>query len=769
MNNFSKYVAPISPHFVNLTHNATQVLSYLPNITDYQQLTITIRQYLDYEQVALYLTVPNQKSVILQTPFVANSQRSAQAQPSASLPHIAMRERSIVKIDELAKDLEQYYQVETTDIQSELYLPLMVNSKIVGILGLSSTQSYKFADEATVAILKMLANQIALWLDTYMTLQNNIVAPQPAKLDINFNNADEITYEVKLEIVTDELRELFNYIVNSVVEKLGYLGSMVAVVDERSKILSLQAMAFDSFIYRLGLVEQAEKRLGFKAIGAYQSLTDLQHQDSLGVQSCLTGQIRVSHSLYDLFRPVVNNTICFLLQKTSGVRTCISIPLVVNGRVVGNLYAGTKDAEFTKDDQEKLELFATNAAIALKNALHLNQMQKVFLQKHEKLQQLQKDFSNRMVELKTLHEIERMIVSLDIENVDNVLKNILEGALKLAQAEYGQVTLIGKYGSRLVRDIHYPEKTNDFLTEQPSRLLQRIKITLNNDIIGYIVIGNLEMKSFDTYTISRLEQLAGLAAIAIQNAYNVKLDKEKEIKLRNTEMLTAMGGVASNMVHRINNSVGSIRADIIELKGVAFDDEFIGQDKTTYLEILDDMLANAEKTLIFAKKMRDPFQPVKTEALDISECIDTVLVENNFLNRSDLTIARILPVNLPEVQATQHVQLVFENLINNALRVMNNKGKISISSDYKIGDDWVNVYVQDSGPGISSHIENVADIFKLGISDSKTGMGFGLWWCRTHLKNLGGDIELVENTPHGCMFLVKLPVKKGGFESIGVK
>ena len=571
------------------------------------------------------------------------------------------------------------------------------------------------------------------------------------------------------------ISEVFDRIVRGVVEGLGYTGAMLTVLDDESHALSVQALALNSLANDPNW-NTVEQLVGVQIIGNSVSLErDL---GNLGVQTCLTGEVRITHDLYDLFQPAIDPKLSYRIQRSIGIKTCISIPLLVGNRVVGSLYAGTKKDRITPADIGALNYFVANAAIGVQNSV-------LFAQVTYQL-------ARRESELNQLRSIERTInSSLDLREV---LRRILNGALDLTSAEYGQVVLVGKYASDLVSQVSFPEVLDSFkeikagLTQlvmrdrQPKLIndswpvgqpqdkriedgsgdesqlklmksLLGVPILLEDELIGVISITSQEADAFNEQTLDLLEQLAVQAAMAINNAYKFKTQHEFQERLANVAQVVAMGDMASNMVHSINNEVGSIRADINYLTRR----QAQGKLKVYELmELLEDMLQNAEATLAMAENIRKPFQQLPQEAIDVNQCISNVLQEK----KSDLANVIISEElgELPPVMATRQLELVFENLLNNALVAINGQvhGVLRLRTSCSADGQWVDATIQDSGPGLPERL-NADDIFKLGVSGRPDGMGYGLWWCDTFLKRWGGQIQLVPGTKKGCKFLVRLP------------
>ena len=89
---------------------------------------------------------------------------------------------------------------------------------------------------------------------------------------------------------------------------------------------------------------------------------------------------------------------------------------------------------------------------------------------------------------------------------------------------------------------------------------------------------------------------------------------------------------------------------------------------------------------------------------------------------------------------------------------MRNQGEIFISG--QAFDDYVEVRVKDSGPGIPPDLHE--RIFELNYStyspDTRGNLGFGLWWVKTLIARFGGLISVESDGHSETTFILKLPL-----------
>jgi signal transduction histidine kinase len=115
---------------------------------------------------------------------------------------------------------------------------------------------------------------------------------------------------------------------------------------------------------------------------------------------------------------------------------------------------------------------------------------------------------------------------------------------------------------------------------------------------------------------------------------------------------------------------------------------------------------------------------------------------------------------VPQVRADPiQLQQVILNLVKNAIDAIaighTTIKAIRLITTYD-GKSFVSLYVQDSGPGITT--ENETQIFDPFFSTKPSGMGLGLSISRGIIEDHGGDLRLTETSSKGCIFEITLPV-----------
>jgi len=202
------------------------------------------------------------------------------------------------------------------------------------------------------------------------------------------------------------------------------------------------------------------------------------------------------------------------------------------------------------------------------------------------------------------------------------------------------------------------------------------------------------------------------------------------------------------------------------------------------LDVLSTLCSAPERESIqsvvtIARRSTDRIQRLVSSLLDINRLesgqtivsqqsvTPSMLIEDAFDAVQPMAESRhqSLTANLPDALPAIWVDVdmirrVLINLLENASKFTPPQGKIVLGA--KRQNDWVQMWVQDNGPGISfADQERIFTKFtRLKGEGSPTGLGVGLAFCRLAVEGHGGKI-LVESQPgQGAKFTLTLPVAK---------
>lgn len=284
-------------------------------------------------------------------------------------------------------------------------------------------------------------------------------------------------------------------------------------------------------------------------------------------------------------------------------------------------------------------------------------------------------------------------------------------------------------------------------------------LAYEGEVLGVLAVFTDRVHRFDNDEKRLCAALAGLGAVALQNARLYARVFRGEETLRKNERLTTLGLLAAEIAHEIRNPLTVLKLLVGGL-GVDFPPEDPRRtDMRVIGEKLDQLEAIVTRVLTFAKA------PASLHArCSLAEIVgDTLALLRLKLAQSKIQV-RFAPPERPLLVDGHKGQLqqVLLNLLINSMQAMPEGGEIAITlrgepDGAGTGGSAV-LEVADTGAGIPEEIRGrVFDSFLSGRPD---GTGLGLAIAKRVLLGHRGDIALVSTSPAGTTLRVTLPLAK---------
>ncbi|MCB0208897.1 MAG: HAMP domain-containing histidine kinase [Anaerolineae bacterium] len=192
--------------------------------------------------------------------------------------------------------------------------------------------------------------------------------------------SDVSTRKVFPPLEDPRLMKLLDGIMDSVVNRLGYRGAMLATYEidkDGSGELPLRIFKVQDGIE--WMMEWGQEIMGTSVLGYTLSLND--EPDHIGVKAirkALQGEAKayaITRSLFDLWGYFLPKDRFFvsLMQPMLGMVTMINIPLIAideygKPELIGNMYAGHGKLRFSEQDIATFEAFVAQASLSIQNA-----------------------------------------------------------------------------------------------------------------------------------------------------------------------------------------------------------------------------------------------------------------------------------------------------------------------------------------------------------------------------------------------------------------
>lgn len=220
-----------------------------------------------------------------------------------------------------------------------------------------------------------------------------------------------------------------------------------------------------------------------------------------------------------------------------------------------------------------------------------------------------------------------------------------------------------------------------------------------------------------------------------QKIAELKLKEEKDARLQ------TIGLLASRLAHDIRNPLSVIKAtvEILSMNKNAKDES---NAVTRINNAVSRISYQIDNVLDFVRS-----KPLVLEDADISTIVNksvkSMMIPEQILVRLDLHPVKIRC-------DPRQMEVVFVNLIRNAVEAVNDTGVITIRVIEK--EKFVHISIEDSGEGVPA--EMMGEIFEPLFTTKQTGTGLGLVSCKNIVEMHEGKITVSSNP---SIFTVMLP------------
>ena len=220
--------------------------------------------------------------------------------------------------------------------------------------------------------------------------------------------------------------------------------------------------------------------------------------------------------------------------------------------------------------------------------------------------------------------------------------------------------------------------------------------------------------------------------------------RDKTNKLIQAERLSAIGEISARLAHDLRNPLTVIKGtvEIIKAKNKKIDTEFSSKQIEMMERAVSRMSNQIDEVLDFVK--------IQTLHATKNSLFETIGLSVTKIKKSADFSINVEGNNVQFVYDADKLEVVFDNVITNAVEAINEKGQI----DIRVNDNSneIVIEIEDSGTGVPDEL--LTKIFEPLFTTKQRGTGLGLASCKRIIEQHGGSIN-VKSKP--SMFIIKLP------------
>jgi len=229
--------------------------------------------------------------------------------------------------------------------------------------------------------------------------------------------------------------------------------------------------------------------------------------------------------------------------------------------------------------------------------------------------------------------------------------------------------------------------------------------------------------------------------------------RRAEWNAAHAERLAALGTLASNLAHELNNPLAIISARVRLMLGRWKDlsMEELQRGLREVAGLCDRMAELVQGLLHFSRRPDVPIVPVRLP--DMLAAVRR-LVESRY-SQAGITLEATVPPDLPEVRGNpQETEQVLVNLLLNAASFSPEGGRVRVTAERDGGA--VLLHVDDEGPGVPAGMEERVFEPFVTLKGEAGGTGLGLSIARNIVLRHGGSMSCSRGPLGGARFTVRL-------------
>lgn len=698
------------------------------------------------------------------------------------LPVRSFVNQVVVFTNNLRKDYPDYPEAVVGELpKSGVHVPLMHNTKAIGVLSVDSYQEGTYNDYH-IFILQNLSIYVSAALEnvrafTELEAANKEISRQKEIYRTNHEN---------LRLITD--------IGSKVISTLSVEKIIERVVSSVEKLLPADTFKF-------GIYNEDKKTLNF--VGSIEKgkiLEDfsyhLEHDmDRLAVQ-CFQGPKVILSNDFEKDYPDYPKSLHGGLPKS-----VIYVPLMQRTKAVGTLSVSSFEKEaYSYYHITILQNLAVYVSIALENAKNYEQISSANQEISRQKEILKTDHDN----LKVLSEIGKEITStLDLDTVMmtvferlNVLMDVRSFGIGIYHPEeeiidYKLAIEDGKKFKPFTRDMkeknqfpvwciennavvfindlknefhnyieHYQfmdgiefELDDGSITKGHSDSMIYVPLVSKDTVLGIVTVQSFKKNAYTEQHVNILKNLANYISIAIENARTFEQLEQSFEQLQELdqykESMTAM------IVHDFKNSLNTV---------ISFSDGTPTERRMKSIRQAGQFMLHMVLNILDVQKFETANVELSLANYPVNQMINKAIEQLSYM--MDQKSIKLTYEQSENMYCKVDFDLIVRSIVNilsNAIKYVTTNGSIEISCEPN--GDWLRLSIKDDGPGIPEDLVDTVFDKYTQINARKSGAvrstGIGLTFCKMVVEAHGGKIGVDSKLGQGSDFYFTVPMVVG--------
>ncbi|HDK26507.1 MAG TPA: phosphate regulon sensor histidine kinase PhoR, partial [Candidatus Atribacteria bacterium] len=440
----------------------------------------------------------------------------------------------------------------------------------------------------------------------------------------------------------------------------------------------------------------------------------------------ILGVVRLSLPLTDVNRGIANLRKIIILATLIALAIASITSLIISLTITRPLQEMTKVSQkISKGDfSKKLKICRQDEIGQLANSLNL-----MSEELENKIRIISEDKDKMKVVLSSVIE---GIIAIDKEGriilFNNALKNM---------TDYSSDRVLGKFHWEIIR--------NNQLNELLKEVLQK-----GQPLTQEITIFSPQEKIFRASANPLTKKNEVWGAVVVLN----DITEIKKLEKMRSEFV-------ANVSHELRTPLTSIQGFVETLKDGAINDPGKAQYFLEIIEKQSNRLNNLIEDILQLSKIESQEIIMNLQSINLRDLIDKTISEfKKKIEQKNHKIKINISPQLPLIKADpEQIEVVFRNLLDNAIKYTPNRGEIYISAFEKAE----NIYIEiaDNGIGISAeHLPRIFERFYRVDKDRSRklgGTGLGLAIVKHIVQAHGGTIGVESKPGKGSKFFFTLP------------